>query len=61
MGEYVDKKIKQYSGGMKQRLGFAQVLIGDPSLIVVDEPTVGLDPEQRNIKFFRLLTYKVHR
>ncbi|MBU3215229.1 ATP-binding cassette domain-containing protein [Clostridium estertheticum] len=49
MNEYIDRKIKQYSGGMKQKLGFAQVLIGDPKLIVVDEPTVGLDPEQRNI------------
>jgi ABC-2 type transport system ATP-binding protein len=49
MKEYIDRKIKQYSGGMKQKLGFAQVLIGDPSLIVVDEPTVGLDPEQRNM------------
>ncbi len=48
MKEYIDRKIKEYSGGMKQKLGFAQVLIGDPSLIVVDEPTVGLDPEQRN-------------
>ncbi|MCB2338849.1 ABC transporter ATP-binding protein [Clostridium estertheticum] len=49
MNDYIDRKIKQYSGGMKQKLGFAQVLIGDPNLIVVDEPTVGLDPEQRNI------------
>lgn len=48
MSGYIDRKIKQYSGGMKQKLGFAQVMIGDPSLIVVDEPTVGLDPEQRN-------------
>ncbi|SHI95887.1 ABC-type multidrug transport system, ATPase component [Clostridium amylolyticum] len=48
MSAYIDKKIKQYSGGMKQKLGFAQVIIGNPSLIVVDEPTVGLDPEQRN-------------
>lgn len=48
LNEYIDKKIKQYSGGMKQKLGFAQVLIGDPELIVVDEPTAGLDPEQRN-------------
>lgn len=48
MTEYIDKKVKQYSGGMKQKLGFAQVLIGSPNLIVVDEPTVGLDPEQRN-------------
>ncbi|MEG0308475.1 MAG: ATP-binding cassette domain-containing protein [Clostridium sp.] len=48
MNEYIDKKIKEYSGGMKQKLGFAQVLIGSPKLVVVDEPTVGLDPEQRN-------------
>jgi ABC-type multidrug transport system ATPase subunit len=48
MNEYINRKVKEYSGGMKQKLGFAQVLIGDPSLIVVDEPTVGLDPEQRN-------------
>ena len=49
LGDYINRKIKGYSGGMKQKLGFAQVLIGDPKLIIVDEPTVGLDPEQRNI------------
>ncbi|WP_242840643.1 ATP-binding cassette domain-containing protein [Clostridium hydrogeniformans] len=49
MEEYIDRKFKEYSGGMKQKLGFAQVLIGDPRLIIVDEPTVGLDPEQRNV------------
>lgn len=48
MKAYINRKIKEYSGGMKQKLGFAQVLVGDPSLIVIDEPTVGLDPEQRN-------------
>ncbi|MBU3208163.1 ABC transporter ATP-binding protein [Clostridium algidicarnis] len=48
MEEYIDRKIKEYSGGMKQKLGFAQVMVGDPKVIVVDEPTVGLDPEQRN-------------
>lgn len=48
MKEYIGRKVKEYSGGMLQKLGFAQVMIGDPSLIVVDEPTVGLDPEQRN-------------
>lgn len=48
MNYYIDRKIKEYSGGMKQKLGFAQVLVGDPDLIVIDEPTVGLDPEQRN-------------
>ena len=49
MQDYIDKKIKEYSGGMKQKLGFAQAIIGDPKVIVMDEPTVGLDPEQRNI------------
>jgi len=48
MKEFINRRFKEYSGGMKQKLGFAQVLIGDPKLIVVDEPTVGLDPEQRN-------------
>lgn len=48
MNKYIDRKVKEYSGGMNQKLGFAQALIGNPSLVVVDEPTVGLDPEQRN-------------
>jgi ABC-2 type transport system ATP-binding protein len=41
------KKLGGYSGGMKQRFGVAQALIGDPKLIIVDEPTAGLDPEER--------------
>lgn len=49
MEEYIDKRIKTYSGGMNQKLGIAQLLIGDPKVIIIDEPTVGLDPEQRNI------------
>jgi ABC-2 type transport system ATP-binding protein len=48
------KALAGYSGGMRQRFGIAQALIGDPSLIIVDEPTAGLDPEER-LRFLNLL------
>jgi ABC-2 type transport system ATP-binding protein len=47
LSDVAGRKIKTYSGGMKRRVGIAQALLGDPKLIIVDEPTAGLDPEER--------------
>jgi ABC-2 type transport system ATP-binding protein len=55
LGPVQNRAIGTYSGGMKQRVGIAQVLLGDPKLIILDEPTVGLDPEER-VRFRNLLT-----
>jgi ABC-2 type transport system ATP-binding protein len=54
LGQAVDRKIKGLSGGMKRRVGIAQALVNDPKLLIVDEPTAGLDPEER-IRFRNLL------
>lgn len=53
--EHRKKAVSSYSGGMRQRFGIAQALVGDPKLIIVDEPTAGLDPGERN-RFYNLLS-----
>ena len=52
--QHKNKAVNGFSGGMRQRFGIAQALLGDPDLIIVDEPTAGLDPEERN-RFHNLL------
>jgi ABC-2 type transport system ATP-binding protein len=53
--EHRKKAVSSYSGGMRQRFGIAQCLIGNPRLVIVDEPTAGLDPGERN-RFYNILS-----
>ncbi|MHC0446266.1 ABC transporter ATP-binding protein [Flavobacterium sp. 3-218] len=53
--QHKDKAVHSFSGGMRQRFGIAQALLGNPKIIIVDEPTAGLDPEERN-RFNNLLS-----
>jgi len=55
LAQHAKKAVASFSGGMRQRFGIAQALLGDPQLIIVDEPTAGLDPEERN-RFHNLLS-----
>ena len=55
LSEVADRKVKTFSGGMKRRIGIAQAIINEPEILILDEPTAGLDPRER-IRFSNIIS-----
>ena len=55
LSENADKKMRKFSGGMIQRVGIAQAMLNDPKILILDEPTAGLDPKER-VRFRNIIS-----